>query len=231
MFIIEAVGWVPAYILIIKHGLKEKTYGMPLIALCGNITWEFLYSTGVFPACSVTWADCPMWLMRGGNAAAFTLDIVILYTILRYGRSKFTQPLMVKYFYPIVAFGLLTAAGLIYSVETDFFRPNPGVPGYGDFMELGLFSGVYTGYALALEMGLLFIAMFYARKGLEGQSFYIALGMAVGNFTAYLLNIFTHTTNLTVHILFFSAAVANWTYVVLVYQRAKAMGLNPWKTF
>lgn len=231
MFVIEAAGWLPAYILIVKRGFQDKTYGMPIIALCGNIAWEFFYSIGVFPACSVTWEGCPPWLMRGGNAGAFVLDILILYTIIRYGRSKFTQPLMVKHFYLILAFGLVTAGALIYTVEHDFFRPNPGVPGYGEYMEIGLFSGVYTGYALALEMGLLFIAMFYSRKGLEGQSFYIALGMAIGNFTAYLLNVFTGTANATVHVLYASGAVINWTYVVLVYQRARQMGLNPWKTF
>ncbi|MCL4871901.1 MAG: hypothetical protein KJ063_23325 [Anaerolineae bacterium] len=231
MFVIEAIGWLTAYILIIKHGFQEKTYGMPIIALCGNIAWEFYYSMKVFPACSVTWEQCPVWLMRGGNTGALFMDVVILYTILRYGRSKFTQPLMVKYFYPIVIFGLVTAFGLLYVVETEFFRPNPGVPGYGEFMPIHLFSGVYTGYALALEMGLLFIMMFYNRKGLEGQSFYIALGMAVGNFTAYLLNVFTNTANMTVHVLYASGAIINWTYVVLVYQRAKSMGLNPWKNF
>lgn len=231
IFVIEAAGWLPAYILIVKRGFQDKTYGMPLIALCGNITWEFFYSIGAFPACSVTWADCPIWLMRGGNAAAFLLDLLILYTILRYGRSKFSQPLMQKYFYPVVIFGLLTAGMLIFTTEHDFFRPNPGVPGQGDYMEIGLFSGVYTGFALGLEMGLLFIAMFFARKGLEGQSFYIALGMAVGNFAAYLLNVFTHTTNMTVHVLFISGAIVNWVYVILVYQRSKQMGINPWKHF
>lgn len=231
MFVIEAIGWLTAYILIVKLGFQQKTYGMPIIALCGNIAWEFFYSVGVFPACSVSWEGCPPWLMRGGNAGAFVLDILILYTIFRYGRSKFSQPFVVKYFYAIVIFGLLTALGLVYFVETEFYRPNPGIPGYGDFMPIGLFSGVYTGYGMALEMGLLFIAMFFSRKGLEGQSFYIALGMAVGNFTAYLLNVFTGTANTTVHVLYASGAIINWAYVVLVYQRAKTMGLNPWKHF
>ena len=231
IFVVEAIGWLTAYILIVKHGFKEKTYGMPIIALCGNIAWEFLYSAGVFPACSVSWAGCPPWLMRGGNAGAFVLDVLILYTILRYGRSKFSQPFIVKNFYAIVIFGLLTAVGLIYFVETEFFRVNPGVPEYGEYMPIGLFSGVYTGFGLGLEMGLLFIAMFFARKGLEGQSFYIALGMAVGNLMAYLLNVFTGTANNTVHVLFVSGAIVNWLYVVLVYQRAKTMGLNPWKQF
>ena len=38
------VFWLAAYVLIIRRGLKDRTFGMPIAALCGNIAWEVLFS-------------------------------------------------------------------------------------------------------------------------------------------------------------------------------------------
>jgi hypothetical protein len=52
MFDILLVGtgifWTITYLLIIRRGFLDHTYGMPLIALCANLTWEFIFSF-VFP--------------------------------------------------------------------------------------------------------------------------------------------------------------------------------------
>ena len=34
------VAWMAAYVLILRRAHRDKTYGMPLLALCLNITWE-----------------------------------------------------------------------------------------------------------------------------------------------------------------------------------------------
>ncbi len=36
--------WTVVYILIIKLGFQEKTYGIPKTALCANLSWEFIFS-------------------------------------------------------------------------------------------------------------------------------------------------------------------------------------------
>jgi hypothetical protein len=36
--------WLLAYILIIRKGFQDRTYGVPLLALALNFTWEFLYT-------------------------------------------------------------------------------------------------------------------------------------------------------------------------------------------
>jgi hypothetical protein len=38
------IFWILAYVCIISKGFKDKTYGMPLIALCANNSWEFIFS-------------------------------------------------------------------------------------------------------------------------------------------------------------------------------------------
>ena len=44
LMIIGGIFWSLTYILIIRRGFIEKTYGMPLIALCANISWEAIFS-------------------------------------------------------------------------------------------------------------------------------------------------------------------------------------------
>jgi hypothetical protein len=41
---IGGIFWILTYVCIISKGFKDKTYGMPLIALCANISWEFIFS-------------------------------------------------------------------------------------------------------------------------------------------------------------------------------------------
>jgi hypothetical protein len=52
MFDILLVGsgvlWTITYLLIIRRGVLDRTYGMPLVALCANLSWEFIFSF-VFP--------------------------------------------------------------------------------------------------------------------------------------------------------------------------------------
>ena len=36
--------WALAYVLIIRRGFLDATYGMPLVALCANVSWEFIFS-------------------------------------------------------------------------------------------------------------------------------------------------------------------------------------------
>src|SRR6266852_2809478 len=40
----SGICWTLVYLLIIKHGFQDKTYGMPLWALAANISWEFIFA-------------------------------------------------------------------------------------------------------------------------------------------------------------------------------------------
>ncbi len=44
MAIASGVFWTLTYLLIIRRGFQDKTYGMPFFALCANISWEFIFS-------------------------------------------------------------------------------------------------------------------------------------------------------------------------------------------
>ena len=69
ILILGGIFWILTYIFIISKGYKDKTYGMPLLALCANIAWEFIFSF-LLP-------HSPLQLYI--NYLWFALDVVIVF--------------------------------------------------------------------------------------------------------------------------------------------------------
>lgn len=235
-FAFEAVFWLGAYALIVKHSFGEKIHGMPVVAMCGNISWEFILGLGLFPACPAYWANCPQPVMGPVTFLAALLDVFILYTIIRFGRDQFKTPFIRKYFPALVLLGVAAAAGIIYAFMSELYtlniygaRVGNGVP---EFLQAGLQGGIFTGWGLALMMAILFIAMLVSRGDVRGQSFYIALFMGLGNLGAYM---FDHTAAVRmptiVDILAVASLTLNAVYVVLVFRKSKALGIDPLRRF
>jgi hypothetical protein len=157
MFDILLVGsgvlWTITYLLIIYRGFLDRTYGMPLVALCANLSWEFIF-TFVFP-------HGP--LQRPVNVVWFSLDLIVLYQLLRYGPREFTG-LSKKVFYSMVALGLCMAFLAVLLITLEFED----------------FDGAYSAFGQNLMMSILFVVMLYSRKSLRGQSLSIALSKMGG---------------------------------------------------
>jgi len=235
-FAFEAAFWLGAYALIVKHSFGEKIHGMPVVAMCGNISWEFILGLGLFPACPAYWANCAQPVSWPVTFLAALLDVFILYTIIRFGRDQFQTPFIRRYFPTLVLLGVATAAGIIYTFMSELYtlniygaRVGNGVP---EFLQAGLQGGIFTGWGLALMMAILFIAMLISRGDVRGQSFYIALFMGLGNLGAYM---FDHTAAVRmptiVDILAVASLTLNAVYVVLVFRKSKALGIDPLRRF
>jgi len=235
-FIFEAIFWLGAYGLIIRHAFKEKIHGMPVVAMCGNIAWEFILGLGLFPACPVYWQDCP-GIMQYLTFAAALMDAFILYTILRFGRDQFKQiPFLYQYFVPLVLGGVVIAFGVNYFIMSELYTLNIyNAPVNGqipDYLQAGLQGGIFTGWGLALMMGMLFIALFVSRDSLKGQSFYIAVFMGLGNLGAYLFDITAASQMPRLVTLLVAVSLSlNAIYAVLLFRKTRALGLNPWTHF
>lgn len=234
-FVMEAFFWLGAYTLIIRHSFREQIHAMPVIAMCGNIAWEFILGLGIYPACPVYWADCPQQIMGPVTLAAALLDVFILYTILRFGRMQFQRfKLLYRTFPLLIPLGVAAAVGIIYLFMTELYTTNIyGVVVDGEvpqFVRAGLQGGIFTGWGLALMMGLLFIAMLASRGDLRGQSIYIALFMLLGNLGAFLFDR-TAAPRMPGLVTFLAglSLTVNGIYVVMVYLKAREMGLNPWR--
>jgi hypothetical protein len=161
----SGVLWTLAYLLLIRRGFLDRTYGMPLVALCANLSWELTFAF-VYPH------DLPQ---RAVNAVWFSFDLVILLQLLVYGPREFAD-LSRRAFYAVFALALATSFGAVMSVT----------------LELDDFDGAYSAFGQNLMMSVLFLAMLYARKSLRGQSVSIALlkmgGTALASFAFYFYN-------------------------------------------
>lgn len=203
------VFWLAAYGLIIRRGFRDKTFGMPIAALCGNIAWETLFSNVYIP---------DYLLVRIGNSLWILFDMAILVTALKYGPKDFAQPVIKNYLRPLIFVGI----GVAVCVSVPFVNAYKDTQGY------------FLGWAAALIMSVLFIAMLLRRGNLHGQSLYIALSMFLGNIAAYLWVKFypREVLDPKVNLSFMLATgLFNIIYIVLVWQKSRELGLKPLARF
>src|SRR5215210_1503918 len=157
--------WTLAYLLIIRRGFLDRTFGMPLAALCANLSWEFIFAF-VYPH------DLPQ---RAVNFVWLSFDLVILVQLLLYGPREFAD-LPRRLFYAAFALALATAFGAVLTITLQFDD----------------FDGAYTAFGSNLMMSILFVTMLYSRGSMRGQSVPIAAlkmgGTALASFAFYFFN-------------------------------------------
>lgn len=144
--------WTVTYVLIIQRSWRDRSYGMPLAALCANISWEFIFAF-IFP---------PTLIQHIVDIVWFGLDTVIFALTLRYGPREFPS-LSPRTFYGMFLITLITSFCAVLFTCLEFNN-----------------SGVYAAFAQNLMMSILFIVMLFRRRSLRGQSLSIAVCKCVG---------------------------------------------------
>lgn len=253
-FLFEAFFWLSVYVLIIRMGFRRKIHAMPVLAMCGNISWEVMLGMGSlggpfaglgdrFPACPASWPGCPEALIGGLTLSAALLDAVIAYIIIRFGVRQMTWDWLAKRFRWLVPLGIATAFTVLITSVSDLYVVNPyptcaGGENVGcvagvapEFLPLSHDGGFVTGAVLAVIMAMLFITWIKTRDDLRGQSFYIALFMFLGNASAYVVALLWSGFELSTlaHVLSVVSLTLNLTYVVLFVQRARQLGISPYQ--
>ncbi len=150
--------WTATYLLIIRRGTLDRTYGMPLVAFCANISWECIFSF-LLPSHGVQQVVNIVW---------FVLDVGILVCILRYGLGEFAG-LSKMAFYAVFGLTLATCFCTVLLITLEFHD-----------------GGTYSAFGQNLLMSVLFIVMLYRRRSLRGQSLSIALCKLFGTAMASL---------------------------------------------
>jgi len=151
--VIGGIFWILTYVFIISKGFKDKTYGMPIIALCANISWEFIFSF-VFP-----YGPPQSYI----NYLWFGLDTIVVAQFLNYGKNEFSKWSSSKLYKLFIV--LLTSEFSLILVGS---------------IAIGDFIGIYSAFGQNLLMSILFVIMFFKRNSLRGQSFYIAIFKMLG---------------------------------------------------
>jgi hypothetical protein len=200
--------WLTVYALMIRRGLKDKSYGMPVIALCMNLAWEFYFAflAGLPPVGSV------------GNTLYFLLDLGILATCLRYGRDDFDWPIFKAHFYKFVG-AMLAVSFVLVAV---FVRA------FNDY-------GILSTMQVEMLYSTLLIAMIIRRNSVKGQSFYIALLILGGDILGNAAALYTRThfqpdvPLVWVYTCLAYIVIANFIYLLLYVRIARRDGVSLWK--
>ncbi len=160
--VISGICWSAVYADSIRTGFKQKTYCMPLFALGLNIAWEGIYAyTDLF--------------IRGeigaqaiANAAWFLLDIFIVVTWFKYGKSEMEGELGKKWFIPwsVLVLVCCFALQILFMVE------------FGDIE-----GEKYSAFLQNIAMSIAYLYMLNRRKSSKGQTMTIAICKCVGTLT------------------------------------------------
>lgn len=189
-----ALFWIVTYILIIRRGFRDKAYGMPMVAICANISWEFIFAF-IYPLNDLQQKITIIW---------FALDIVILMQYLMYGRKEFKKYLSKKLFYASFFITLGLSFLIILAITQEF----------NDF------EGKYTAFSQNLMMSGLFISLLFWRGNLKGQSLAIAFFKMLGTLCASIAFFLYFKTSM-ITIISVAIFIYDWIYIVLVYKYRK----------
>lgn len=219
--LLSGLSWTITYIALVNRGIKDKSYGMPLIPLALNIAWEVTFSLiypphvsgGLATAVNTVWMIC---------------DVGIIITFFLYGYKyfkssyKISKPewilLTVSAF--TVAFGIMIAGGPFFGQFEPYFHNE-------------IFEGAkFIAFIQNLVISICFILMFWQRQSSEGQSFTIAWSKWIGTSMtvglSYLLIDHKGEDVTLMLIIIGTIFILDIYYMYLIYKQLKKEGINPW---
>jgi hypothetical protein len=185
--------WVVAYVFIVRAGFRDRTYGLPLLAICLNFTWEF-WLTAVSPP-----ARLSAHVLHG---LWFVVDAIIVWQLFRFGRAEQRIPVVRRYFPAVVlatmAFALVGQVSLRAFLVGDEFFP--------DVEAIGI------AYFDNLVMAILLVMMYFERPNQRGLSLAAAWAMTVGTTLISIGNVIVFNTgpDITYEIQFRPVGVGPW---------------------
>ncbi|KAI0183630.1 hypothetical protein EV127DRAFT_376513 [Xylaria flabelliformis] len=205
--------WTVAYILYIRQATRDKSYGMPLIAVCANIGWELIY--GVFHPLS--YAEMVTFIPW------FFIDLGIVYTTVQYGAQKWKHS-------PMIANNLLAilSLGSIFSLlmHWAFIKTCVSVEE----------AAFWSGFACQNLLGVSSVAQLMSRNETSGHSWTIWLCRWIGSLLTIIMFSWRHyhypedypaVSSPMAAFLFVSMELADFMYP-LVY---KSIAEQSWKKF
>jgi len=199
-----AVLWLATYLMIIRRGFLDRTYGMPLVPLCVNISWEMIFGLvwpDVFPANLVNF----LW---------GALDVVMVAQYLRYGRQEWQAHYPRKLFVPAFVFVLVVSAASVVGLTIDA-NDRAG--------------GSITGFGAQLLLSAASLQMLLRRNNPKGQSMYIGIARFFGTLLLIYAQEKLGRPLYFLYVVYVAFAVLDLTYLVLLYRVIRRHGLSPWR--
>jgi hypothetical protein len=168
---------------------------MPMVALCANISWEFIFSF-VFPHKSPQLYIDYCWLF---------FDVGILIQFLLYGKKDFPTNISEKLFYPSFLLSLILAflGVLLITIEFEDYH------------------GVYSAFGQNLMMSVLFVFLLIKRDSAKGQSVSIAIFKMLGTILPSILFYMYYPDHLLLIYLYFSILIFDLIYLILLIRKGR----------
>lgn len=198
--------WLVAYVLIIRRGFIDRTYGMPLIPLCVNFAYEIVFGF-VWPD------DYPVYVV---NIIWAGLDAIMVYQYLRYGRSEWPDHYPQRWFYPtfVAVFAMAVIGIVTLTIDTNDTH-----------------GGNITGWGAQLLLSAGSIFMLLRRNSPKGQSMYIGIARMVGTMCLIYAQEVYERKFLFLHFIYVAGSLLDIAYLILLYRTCKAHGISPWRRF
>ena len=201
--IADQVLWQVAYVLILRQARSERIYGMPFMALCFNLAWEFTFAF-LHPH-----PGPALWF----NVLWFVVDLGLLWQLLRYAEADFPKLLRGRLFGPSVALGLSLALMCILGITYEF----------NDWY------GTYTGWGQNLMMSVLFISMLCRRESSAGQNLYIGVAKLFATVALIPAEMALTPVSSYLAVMYVAIPLVDLWYCVLLYQVLRDEGRAPWR--
>ena len=200
--IASGVFWTLTYLLIIRRGFHDKALGMPVVALCANISWEFIFSF-IYPHGSPQIYVNVVWLL---------FDSVIVFQALKFGVRDFPGSVPTKLFYPFFTLTLLLSFSAVLFVTREFKD----------------WYGKYAAFGQNLMMSALFVTMLVKRNSAAGQSLFIALFKMIGTLLASILFFRLVPSSELLKFFYVAIFIFDLIYTVMLYQMLRREDIAPW---
>jgi len=135
--------WVVVYYFTIRNILRKQFIEIPLVAVCGNIAWEFLWSWFFV----INMGSLFQW----GYRIWFFMDCFIVYNLFRYGFKQISIPELKARSKQIILFCIACWLVIFYFYIKNYDEPISKVGAYSGFILNIVISGLYIPEFLRLQ--------------------------------------------------------------------------------
>lgn len=215
----SGLAWTITYIALVYRGIKDRSYGMPLVPLALNFAWELVFSI-IYPPKSTGMTGVIV------NAVWMICDLGIITTYFLYGYKYFKERysisksgwLLISFFAFVLAFGIMLSGGPFFGQFQPYFA--------GDVFQ----GAIFIAYIQNLIISVCFILMLLERKSSEGQSLTIGVfkcigtGLTVGIYYLFILH---HGQAVLMNVIIGATFIFDIGYIALIYRRLRAEGKKP----
>lgn len=150
LFATGCLLWVFTYLIVIQKIRKEKFVEIPIIAICSNFCWEFIWSF-LF---TTDMGELYVW----GYRLWFFLDCYIVYGLFKYGMKQVDVDAIKNNYTKVISAVLVAWFALLYYFIKIYDAPITHM-------------GANSGYAINVMMSALYITLILRVKTLNGFSY------------------------------------------------------------